>query len=64
MIRFKVLPNGRVIDMQFDGRSGDTASIARPGAPSPVRVIPRLPPDFHGPWIELRAYFLYNMQPR
>jgi hypothetical protein len=23
-----------------------------------------LPHDFHGPYLELRAYFLYNMEPR
>jgi hypothetical protein len=22
-----------------------------------------LPKDFHGPYLELRAYFLYNMEP-
>ena len=25
---------------------------------------PPLPSDFHGPYLELRAYFLYNMEPR
>jgi hypothetical protein len=25
---------------------------------------PPLPGDFHGPYLELRAYFLYNMETR
>jgi len=64
-IRFKVLPNGRVMDgsMQLDGRSGDTALDRAAWGAITGSTYPPLPRDFHGPYIELRAFFLYNMQP-
>ena len=37
----------------------DLASIPRETGSN----YPPLPKDFHGPYLELRAYFLYNMQP-
>jgi TonB family protein len=63
-IRFKVLPNGQVIDMQLDGRSGDTALDRAAWGAITGSSYPPLPREFHGPYLELRAYFLYNMQPR
>jgi len=63
-IRFKVLPNGQVTDMVLEGRSGDTAlDRAAWGAISGSSYQP-LPRDFHGPYLELRAFFFYNMQPQ
>jgi TonB family protein len=63
-IRFKVLPNGQVIDMQLEGRSGDTAlDRAAWGAISGSSYQP-LPREFHGPYLELRAFFFYNTQPQ
>lgn len=63
-IRFKVLPNGQVVDMQLEGRSGDTAlDRAAWGAISGSSYQP-LPRAFHGPYLELRAFFFYNMQPQ
>ena len=63
-IRFKVLPNGQVTDMQLDGRSGDTAlDRAAWGAISGSNY-PALPREFHGPYLELRAYFMYNIEPK
>jgi TonB family protein len=63
-VRFKVLPNGQVIDMQLEGRSGDTAlDRAAWGAITGSSYQP-LPREFHGPYLELRAFFFYNMQPQ
>ncbi len=64
MIRFKVLPNGRLMDgsLVLEGRSGDTAlDRAAWGALTGSNYTP-LPKDFHGPYLELRALFMYNMQ--
>lgn len=63
-IRFKVLPNGQVTDMQLDGRSGDTGLDRAAWGAISGSSYPPLPREFHGPYLELRAYFLYNMQPR
>jgi TonB family protein len=63
-IRFKVLPNGQVIDMQLDGRSGDTGLDRAAWGAITGSSYPALPREFHGPYLELRAYFLYNMEPR
>jgi TonB family protein len=63
-IRFKVLPNGQVIDMTLDGRSGDTGLDRAAWGAITGSSYPPLPRDFHGPYLELRAYFLYNMEPR
>jgi outer membrane biosynthesis protein TonB len=64
VIRFKVLPNGRIMDgsMRLEGSSGDVAlDRAAWGALTGSNYAP-LPRDFHGPYLELRAWFLYNMQ--
>ena len=63
-VRFKVLPNGQVIDMQLDGRSGDTALDRAAWGAITGSSYPALPREFHGPYLELRAYFLYNVEPR
>ena len=61
-IRFKVLPNGQVTDMVLEGRSGDTGlDRAAWGAITGSSYAP-LPREFHGPYLELRALFLYNEQ--
>ncbi len=62
MIRFKVDPNGRVIDMHLEGRSGDTALDRAAWGAITGSSYPPLPREFHGPWIELRAVFMYNMR--
>jgi len=64
MIRFKVLPNGRLMEgsMVLEGRSGDVAlDRAAWGALQGSNYSP-LPKDFHGPYLELRALFMYNMR--
>ncbi len=65
LIRFKVLPNGRLMEhsMTIDGRSGDTALDRAAWGAIQGSSYPPLPRDFHGPYLELRALFLYNMQP-
>ncbi len=64
-IEFKVLPNGRLMpgSVQLVGRSGDVALDRAAWGALTGSSYPPLPRDFHGPYIELRAYFLYNMQP-
>jgi TonB family protein len=64
-IRFKVLPNGRLMDgsLILEGRSGDTAlDRAAWGALTGSNYAP-LPREFHGPYLELRAFFFYNIDP-
>jgi TonB family protein len=63
-VRFKVLPNGQVTEMQLDGRSGDTGYDRAAWGAITGSNYPPLPREFHGPYLELRAYFLYNVEPR
>jgi hypothetical protein len=66
VIRFKVLPNGRLMEPNgviLEGRSGDTALDRAAWGALTGSNYPPLPKDFHGPYLEVRAYFLYNMQP-
>ncbi|MFP5210948.1 MAG: energy transducer TonB [Acidobacteriota bacterium] len=64
-IEFKVLPNGRLMDgsVHLVGRSGDTGLDRAAWGALTGSSYPPLPRAFHGPYLELRAYFLYNMQP-
>jgi len=64
-IRFKVLPNGRLMDgsLTLDGRSGDTALDRAAWGALTGSNYPPLPKEFHGPYLEIRAYFMYNMEP-
>ncbi len=64
-IRFKVLPNGRIMEgsMVLEGRSGDTGLDRAAWGALTGSNYPPLPRDFHGPYLELRALFLYNEQP-
>ncbi len=65
VIRFKVLPSGRLMDgsMVLEGRSGDTALDRAAWGALTGSNYPPLPREFHGPFLELRAIFLYNMEP-
>jgi hypothetical protein len=65
VIRFKVLPNGRIMDgsMTLEGRSGDTGLDRAAWGALTGSNYPPLPREFHGPYLELRAMFLYNMDP-
>jgi hypothetical protein len=66
IIRFRVLPNGRLMDgsVVLEGRSGDTALDRAAWGALTGSNYPPLPSAFHGPYLELRATFLYNMEPR
>jgi hypothetical protein len=66
VIRFKVLPNGRLMDgsMVLEGRSGDTALDRAAWGALTGSNYPPLPREFHGPYLELRAIFMYNMELR
>jgi hypothetical protein len=63
VIRFKVLPNGRLMDgsLVLEGRSGDTALDRAAWGALTGSNYPPLPKDFHGDYLELRASFWYNM---
>jgi outer membrane biosynthesis protein TonB len=65
VIRFKVLPNGRLQEgsMVLEGRSGDTGLDRAAWGSLTGSNYPPLPREFHGPYLELRAVFLYNMEP-
>lgn len=66
VIRFKVLPNGRLVDPNgvfLEARSGHTSLDGAAWHALTGSKYPALPSDFHGPYLELRATFLYNMQP-
>ena len=66
IIQFKVLPNGRLMpgSVELVGRSGDVALDRAAWGALTGSSYPPLPRAFHGPYIELRAWFLYNMQPQ
>ena len=66
VIRFRVLPNGRIQEgsMVLEGRSGDTGLDRAAWGALTGSNYPPLPKEFHGPYLELRAIFLYNMEPR
>ncbi|SRR6266568_5377366 len=65
VVRFKVLPNGRLQEgsMVLEGRSGDTGLDRAAWGALTGSNYPPLPKEFHGPYLELRAIFLYNMEP-
>jgi outer membrane biosynthesis protein TonB len=66
LIRFKVLPNGRLMDgsMTLEGSSGDSGLDRAAWGALTGSNYPPLPRDFHGPYLELRALFMYNMEPQ
>ena len=66
LIRFKVLPNGHLMDgsMKLEGRSGDVALDRAAWLAITGSNYPPLPEEFHGPYLELRALFMYNMEPK
>jgi TonB family protein len=61
MIRFKLLPNGRLIDgsMILEGSSGDVALDRAAWGALTGSNFPPLPREFHGPYLELRFLFIY-----
>jgi TonB family protein len=66
MIRFKVLPSGQLQSgsMVLEGSSGDPALDRAAWGALTGSNYPPLPKEFHGPYLELRALFMYNMETR
>jgi TonB family protein len=64
LIRFTILPDGRIAAMNLDGSSQDTAiDRAAWGGITGVGQFPPLPSNFKGPNLELRIDFLVNKTP-
>ncbi len=61
-IRFSILPDGKIGSMTLETRSGDVAldRAAWNGITSEGQFLP-LPKQFHGPQLELRVGFFYNI---
>lgn len=61
-IRFKIVPNGQLMDrgMVLEERSGQTQLDKAAWDAIANSDYPRLPEEFHGPYLELRAYFSYR----
>ena len=64
-IRLKILPNGRIMNdgMLLEGRSGDSGLDRAAWGALTGSNYPPLPQQFHGPYLELRVFFLYNIDP-
>jgi hypothetical protein len=65
-IRFKILPSGHIKDgsMILEGRSGYEVLDRAAWAALTGSNYPALPSEFHGPYVELRVVFVYNMKTR
>lgn len=64
LIRFSILPDGRIGSMHLDGSTHDDA-INRScwGSITSEGQFPPLPSQFHGPDLELRIHYYVNKQP-
>ena len=63
-IRFKIDPNGRVNTMVLEFPCGDVSlDRAAWGSIVGASPYPPLPAKFKGPFLELRLYFSYNIDP-
>lgn len=64
LIRFTILPDGRIGAMNIDASTQDTAlDRAAWGSITGVGQFPPLPSQFHGPNLELRIHYLVNKRP-
>ncbi len=64
LIRFSILPDGRIGGMRLDGSTQDQAlDRAAWGSITGVGQFPPLPKEFHGPNLELRIHYLVNKTP-
>jgi outer membrane biosynthesis protein TonB len=64
VIQFELLPDGQVTKMTLVGRSRSVSLDRAAWGAITASSYPSLPGEFHGPYLELRAYFLYNEQPQ
>lgn len=64
LIRFTILPDGRIGAMHLDGSTQDQAiDRAAWGSITGVGQFPPLPKEFHGPNLELRIHYFVNKKP-
>ena len=64
LIRFRIMPDGSVESMTLESPSGDVAlDRAAWAGITGASPFPALPKAFKGPFLELRFYFLYNIEP-
>ena len=64
LIRFTILPDGRIGEMHLENSTHDQAiDKAAWGGITGVGQFPPLPSNFKGPQLELRIAFLVNMRP-
>ena len=64
LIRFTILPDGRIGAMNIDASTQDQAlDRAAWGSITGVGQFPPLPSQFHGPNLELRIHYLVNKRP-
>ncbi|WP_260706507.1 TonB family protein [Edaphobacter flagellatus] len=64
LIRFTILPDGRIGAMHLDGSTQDQAiDRAAWGSITGVGQFPPLPKEFHGPNLELRIHYYVNKKP-
>jgi TonB family protein len=65
LIRFSILPDGRIGAMHLDGSTQDQAlDRAAWGSITGVGQFPPLPKEFRGPNLELRIHYLVNKRPQ
>jgi TonB family protein len=63
-IEFNVLPDGKVKNMKIDDHSGDISmDRAAWGSITMSAPFPALPAGYHGPFLRLRLYYFYNLEP-
>ena len=64
LVRFKIGPDGTLMEMHLDGGSGTTSlDRAAWGAVKGAQPLPALPKTFKGPYLEIRGGFFYNLRP-
>lgn len=61
-IRFKIMPSGKMMDggMVLEERSGNSQLDRAAWDAIAKSAYPQLPEEFHGPYLELRAHFVYK----
>ena len=65
LVRFMIMPDGRIGMMHLDGSSHDDAlNRAAWGSITGVGAFPPLPKEFHGPNLELRIHYMVNEKPQ
>lgn len=65
LIRFSILPDGRIGGMWLDGSTHDDAiNKSAWGSITSEGQFPPLPSQFHGPNLELRIHYYVNKQPQ